>query len=105
MEKGLRKNWIMVAPNCYLYTLGNRDFKIEYKPKEVRSGHFEDHWLLSGSIDHTSWYEHVLKDVSFHLELAQIAAEKIILEEVSRQMKHHLKLGNELASLLAEAVQ
>jgi hypothetical protein len=84
--------------------LGNCDFKLEHKPKEVRAGHFEERWLLSGSIGHTSWHEHILEGVSFYLEPAQIAVEKIILEEVSRQMKHHLEIGNKFANMLSEAI-
>lgn len=98
-----RPNWIKVSDFCYLYTVGGVDFKIEYKTKEVTSGTFENHWLFTGSIDHHSWYEHILTNSSYYEE-AQIEAEKVIIEAVSKEMKYHLELGNKFANMLSEAI-
>lgn len=100
-----KTGWERIGTDCYLYTIGGYNFKLEYKPKEVRSGHFENHWLFSGSIEHTSWYEHILEGVSLHTELAQKKAERIIIDEVSRQMKYHLDLGNKFANTLSEIIR
>ena len=96
--------WERIGTDCYLYTIGDYNFKIEYKTKEVRAGRFENHWLLTGSINHTAWHEHILEGVPLHIETAQKTAKKIIVEEISRQMKYHLDLGNKLANMLSEAI-
>ncbi len=98
-----KKKWTKVSDTCYLYTLGGIDFKIEYKTKEVRAGLFENRWLFTGSIDHHSWYEHILPCSSYYEE-AQKEAEKIVVEAISKEMKYHLDLGNKFAQMLSEAI-
>ncbi len=99
-----RPNWTKVSDTCYLYTVGGIDFKIQYKEKEIKAGIFENHWLFTGSIDHRSWYEHILTCISYYEE-AQIEAEKIVIEAVAEEMKYHLDLGNKFANMLSEAIR
>lgn len=99
-----RPNWREVNATCFVYTVGGVDFKIEYKTKEVSSGIFENRWLFYGSIDHHSWYEHILPCVTSFYEEAQIEAEKIVVEAVTKNMKYYLDLGNKFANMLSEAI-
>lgn len=98
-----RPNWTKISDTCYLYTVGGRDFKIEYKAAEIMSGVFENRWLFTGSLVHQSWYEHILTNSSYYEE-AQIEAEKIVIDAVSEKMKYHLDLGNKFANMLSEAI-
>lgn len=99
-----RPNWTKVSDSCYLYTVGGIDFKIEYKAKEIKADTFENRWLFTGSIDHHSWYEHILPCVSSYYEEAQIEAENVVVEAISKEMKYHLDLGNKFAQMLSEAI-
>lgn len=97
-----RKNWIKERDNLYFYVLNDITFTLEFAPKEISAGKWENHWLLSGHIDNTTWCSHIID--SLHLETAMQKVEKMVLDVIMRQMKYHLETGNELASLLAKAI-
>lgn len=98
-----RKNWKKIKDEVYEYELAEDiSFRLEFAPKEIRVGEWENRWLLSGHIDNTTWSHEPME--SALIEEAMQEAEKEILNVISRQMKYHLNLGNKLAELLAVAI-
>jgi hypothetical protein len=99
----MKKNWRKTGDNTYQFDISEKiSFRLEYKPKEISAGTFVNKWLMSGSLDNTTWHEHIIDHI--HLETAQKKVEDIVLAKLMERMKYHLDIGNEYANMLSKVI-
>jgi hypothetical protein len=96
-----KKNWVEINPQRFKYILGENTFLLEYKPKKI-NGEWENRYMLTGKVDNTTWFEHVLE--STHLETAMKEVEREVLNTIQKQMRYHLDTSNKLAQMISIAL-